>query len=192
ALTAWPIAGHVHHLKVDPEQPFFPGLPYESSISLIQRVSPVRLSFTIGTRVGLSFWTNVVDSVPRLRILEVDLLETFYTPDLGVMHVEPWINSTILLLNPFSAVDFEIQINIAHSRPKFSPSVFAIEQSLHKHKRNPCRRYWRRIAESGRQRTAIPITLMPGSMSAYASALLPMIGPYHLMSSVPRYPAGNQ
>lgn len=122
ALTAWPIAGHVHHLKVDPEQPFFPGLPYESSISLIQRVSPVRLSFTIGTRVGLSFWTNVVDSVPRLRILEVDLLETFYTPDLGVMHLEPWMNSTIPLLNPFSAVYFEIQINIAHSRPSVSHS----------------------------------------------------------------------
>lgn len=70
--------------------------------------------------MGLSFWTNVVDSVPRLRILEVDLLETFYTPDLGVMHLEPWIHSTIL--NPFSAVDFEIQINIAHSRPSVSHS----------------------------------------------------------------------
>lgn len=121
--TTWPTLCQVHHLCIR--------LVFvESYLPMLQRLSPVRLSFTIGTCTP-SFWETLLGNLPRLRALEVELID-LRLEDLGQVTLIQWTENMLRFLRPARIACLKIQTNtITCSVNKTSLQIAMDPERLH-------------------------------------------------------------
>ncbi|EED78847.1 predicted protein [Postia placenta Mad-698-R] len=94
------------------------------------RLSPVRLSFTIGTCTP-SFWETLLGNLPRLRALEVELID-LRLEDLGQVTLIQWTENMLRFLRPARIACLKIQTNtITCSVNKTSLQIAMDPERLH-------------------------------------------------------------
>ncbi|KAF9810947.1 hypothetical protein IEO21_06751 [Rhodonia placenta] len=94
------------------------------------RLSPVRLSFTIGTCTP-SFWETLLGNLPRLRALEVRLID-LRLEDLGKVTLIQWTENMLRFLRPARIACLRIQTNtITCSVNKTSLQIAMDPEKLH-------------------------------------------------------------